>query len=299
MSGQNCLSVSEACPVSASIYGYYPSLGASAFFCAFFGLAFITNLILGIRYKTWTFMIALCLGCFAEAIGYVGRILLHSNPFGSTGFEIQICCLIIAPAFLSAAIYLTLKHITLCFGPELNRFPARYYTWAFISADIFSLVLQGCGGGIAATANTGSSMLNVGTNLMLSGIVLQVITLLIFGVLSIDFAVRLSKSTKPFTIEAADIRNNISFKLFIAGLALAFVTVFTRCVYRIAEMAGGWSNPIMQNQTEFIVLDSVMVMIATLALTVFHPGYCFPRLSNSFSSVEERTEKTLSEESLA
>jgi RTA1 like protein len=294
----NCTTISPACPVSSSIYGYYPSLGANAFFCAFFGVALLANLLLGIRYKTWTFMIALSLGCLTEAIGYVGRILLHSNPFSNAGFEIQICCLIMAPAFVSAAIYLTLKHITLCFGPKLNRFSARYYTWVFITADIFSLALQGCGGGIAATAN-GGSLLNVGTGLMMAGIVLQVVTLLVFGAFSVDFALRLSRSTKPFSLEAADMKNNLCFKLFLGGLTLAFITVFTRCVYRIAEMAGGWRNPIMQNETEFIALDSVMVMVATAALTVFHPGYCFPRLSNSFNKTREMTEKSVSEDSLA
>ena len=299
MSGQNCLSITPDCPVSASIYGYYPNLGANAFFCAFFGVALVANLVLGVRYKTWTFMIALSLGCLAESIGYVGRILMHANPFSNPGFEMQICCLILAPAFISAAIYLTLKHITLCFGPELNRFPARYYTWAFISADILALVLQSCGGAIAATAN-GGNLLNIGTDLMLTGIVWQVVTLVIFAAVAADFGFRLSKSTKPFSIEAADIKNKRSFKLFLAGLALAFLTVFTRCVYRIAEMAGGWSNPIMQNETEFLVLDNAMVLIATAALTIFHPGYCFPRLSNTFNrSKAETAEKTVSEEDLA
>lgn len=292
---QNCTSVSLACPVDQTIYGYYPSLGPNAFFCGFFGVALAANLVLGYRYKTWTFLIALSLGCFAECIGYVGRILLHSNAWSNTGFEIQICCLIIAPAFMSAAIYLTLKHITLCFGPHLNRFPAKYYTWAFVSADIFSLILQGAGGGIAASATNGSNMVNVGADLMIAGIVLQVITLLVFGTLSVDFGLRLRKDTRPLSLEAAEIMKKRSFRLFMVCLVLAFVTVFTRCVYRIAEMAGGWSNPIMQNQTDFIVLDSVMITVATLALTVAHPGYCFPRLSNSFSKSESRDEKTVSE----
>jgi hypothetical protein len=111
-----CTTVFPACPVSSSIYGYYPSLGANTFFCAFFGVALLADLLFGIRYKTWTFMIALSLGCLTEAIGYMGRILLHSDPFSNAGFEIQIFCLIMAPAFVSAALYLTLKHITLCFG---------------------------------------------------------------------------------------------------------------------------------------------------------------------------------------
>jgi hypothetical protein len=46
----------------------------------------------------------------------------------------------------------------------------------------------------------------------------------------------------------------------------------------------------MKNETEFIALDSVMVMVATAALTIFHPEYCFPRLSNSFSKTGEMTE---------
>ena len=35
-------------------------------------------------------------------IGYVGRILLHNNVWDNTGFDMQICCLIIAPVSLSA-----------------------------------------------------------------------------------------------------------------------------------------------------------------------------------------------------
>jgi hypothetical protein len=124
-----------------------------------------------------------------------------------------------APAFVSAAIYLTLKHITLCFGPELKHFPARYYTWVFITTDIFSLVLQVCGGGIVATASSGS-LLSVGTGLMMAGIVLQVVTLLVFGAISVDFALWLSRSTKPFSLEAVDMKNNLCFKLFLGRFGI-------------------------------------------------------------------------------
>jgi hypothetical protein len=52
-----CTSVTPDCPVEATIYGYAPNLGANAFFLAFFALGFILNLGLGIRYKTWTYMV--------------------------------------------------------------------------------------------------------------------------------------------------------------------------------------------------------------------------------------------------
>lgn len=102
-----CLNVSPECPVEATIYGYYPNLGANAFFVAFFALCFFIQTGLGLRYKTWTYLVAMFFGCFAEALGHAGRIMLNDNPWSGNGFQIQICCLIIAPAFITAGIYLT------------------------------------------------------------------------------------------------------------------------------------------------------------------------------------------------
>ncbi|KAK5124992.1 hypothetical protein LTR85_001182 [Meristemomyces frigidus] len=44
-------------------------------------------------------------------------------------------------------------------------------------------------------------------------------------------------------------------------------------------MAGGWGGTLMQNQTEFMVLDGTMVAIAAILLTVSHPGIFFPAMS--------------------
>lgn len=200
---------------------------------------------------------------------------MHNNPWSSVGFEIQICCLIIAPAFMAAGIYLTLKHIVIELGADTSRLRPKFYTWIFIGCDILSLVLQGAGGGLAASAGPGSSGQKIGTDLMIAGIVWQVITLLGFGTLVLDYTVR---TRGRLTAGGASLLSTRRFKLFIAGLFIAYITIFTRCVYRIAELGPGWRNKIMQNETEFIVLDSVMVAIATVFLTIFHPGYMYASL---------------------
>ncbi|KAK4695116.1 hypothetical protein P7C71_g2571, partial [Lecanoromycetidae sp. Uapishka_2] len=273
---ENCTAISPLCPVDQTTYGYYPSLGANAFFCAIFAICCIANVVQGIKFKTWTYMIALGLGSLTEAIGYIGRIIMHGNPWSSTGFEIQICCLILAPAFVAAGIYLTLKHCVIELGPSFSRLRPNYYTWIFISCDILSLVLQGVGGGIAASGKPGSSSTKVGTDLMITGVVWQVCTLLGFGSLVADYVFRCSKNT--LAPSGYRLLGTLRFKLFISGLVLAYFTVFTRCVYRIAELSPGWGNPIMQNEAEFIVLDGVMVTVATICLTVFHPGTCFKEM---------------------
>ena len=35
----------------------------------------------------------------------------------------------------------------------------------------------------------------------------------------------------------------------------------------------------MRNEVEFIVLEGGMIVTAVTALTIFHPGYCFPILA--------------------
>ena len=104
---ENCTDISPVCPLDQTIYGYYPNVGANAFFAAIFGICLIANSYLGIRYRTWTYLIALWFGCLGEIVGFIGRIILLSNPWSATGFEMQICCLIISPAFFAAGVYLT------------------------------------------------------------------------------------------------------------------------------------------------------------------------------------------------
>lgn len=82
---------------------------------------------------------------------------------------------IFAPAFLAAGIYLTLKHVVIQFGQEWSRLRPSWYTYLFIAADLLSLVMQSAGGALAATADPGESLQDVGTNIMIAGIIWQVV----------------------------------------------------------------------------------------------------------------------------
>ena len=290
-STKNCSYVDDYCPVEFTIYGYAPSLSANLVFCAIFGLCCLINLVQGIRYKTWTFWIALTVGALTEVIGYAGRIMMHFNAWSGTGFKTQICCLIIAPAFIAAGIYLMLKHIVMEFGPQYSVLRPQLYTWIFILGDLLSLILQGAGGGIAATADAGSSLSNTGNSMMLAGIVWQVMTLMVFGLLVGLYVSRVYKHRSSLPQSAYQLLATLRFKMFAGAIALAYITIFTRCVFRIAEMANGWRNSIMQDENTFIVLDGVMIAIATIALTICHPGYCFPEMRIHRIAHSENEEK--------
>lgn len=70
-----CMYVNASCPVEATIYGYYPNMAGNVFFAVVFGICMIAQFALGWYYKTWTFMIALTLGCLSEVIGELILVL--------------------------------------------------------------------------------------------------------------------------------------------------------------------------------------------------------------------------------
>lgn len=83
------------------------------------------------------------------------------------------------------------------------------------------------------------------------------VTLLIFGVLAGEIAYRVDRHAKDGLLPDETLRAMRGIKGAAVAIAIAYVTILIRCVYRIAETAGGWRNPIMQNQWLFVALDSV------------------------------------------
>lgn len=297
-----CTAVTPDCPVGATLYGYYPNIGVNTFFAALFGIILVAQIVIGSWTRTWTFMLAVGIGVFGEMVGYIGRIIMHKNPWSESGFETQICCLVLAPSFLAAGIYLTLKHMVIYCGPEHSRLKAKWYPWIFIGSDLASIIVQAIGGGVAASADHGAKkqLLEAGDALIIAGIALQSVTMLVCGGLVLDFFIRRRKArthnkseTEGATsMDASTLTNDVHtesplrFRIFCWSIGFAFLTILIRCIYRIPEMAGGWGNPRMRDEPTFLVLDGMMVALASIAFTVAHPGIMFaPMRKNKRSRV--------------
>ncbi|KAJ5606625.1 hypothetical protein N7510_009406 [Penicillium lagena] len=286
----DCFQVSPECPVEATTYGYYPNLGANIFFTVFFGLVGVCQVGLGLYFRTWTFSTALCIGALMEMAGYVGRILMNGNPWWESAFELQIVCLVLAPTFIAAGIYLTLKHIILRLGPEHSSLKPRLFTWIFIGCDIGSLILQAAGGGVAASAGkTNQKMLQAGDDIIITGIAFQVVTMSVCGLLALHFFWNVFHRGDGLAGEKDLENSGVStsqrrLPFIIGAMILAYFTVLIRCIYRIPEMAGGWGNPLMQRENEFLVLDGMMIAIATLSFTIFHPGFYLPSMRTGYKN---------------
>ncbi|KPM42163.1 hypothetical protein AK830_g4430 [Neonectria ditissima] len=278
----------ETCPLSCAQVDYLPTLAGNAVYAAVFGLLLLTQLGLGIKYKTWGFMVGMVCGLVLEVVGYAGRIMMHDNPFDFNNFIVYLVPLTIAPAFLAGALYLCLSRIIIVYGQQISRFSPRTYAITFMASDFVSLVLQGAGGGLAATADDSSGS-ETGRAIMVAGLVFQVVSLLIFMGLCLEFVFRLRKTSESAKDERfVELRGTNKFLWFQYALGAAVVLIFIRSVYRVAELQQGFNGPIANDEVSFMILEGPMIFLAVLAMTVLHPGIAFgDKLSNATWSVKQ------------
>ncbi|KAJ8097170.1 RTA1 like protein-domain-containing protein [Lipomyces tetrasporus] len=266
----------ETCPLEQGLLNYLPNVGANAFFAAWFGVLLILQIFHVAKYRTWGYFVAMFSGLLLEILGYVGRIQMHSNPFTMSSYLLYLVCLTIAPAFFGAAVYLCLSRIIVVYGESISRFKPRTYTLAFIGCDFLSLVLQGAGGGLASTAANSDSSTETGRNIMMGGLAFQVVATLMFMVASADFWWRVRRAGPDARDPSHEtLRRSLKFRLFLWGLAVAVTCIFTRSVFRVAELSEGFDGKLANQEVTFMILEGAMMFISCTALTFLHPGYCF------------------------
>jgi hypothetical protein len=161
----------DTCCLEQGQVTYLPTIPGNGVYLGAFIVVAVLQIFFGFRYKAKGFMIGITLGCIGEAVGYGGRIWMVSysasdyilrspfqgyNIFEFNAFLINLVPLTIAPAFITASIYLCLSRIVTLYDPTISvsRFKPLTYSYVFVTADLVSLILQAAGGAIAAMGDT-------------------------------------------------------------------------------------------------------------------------------------------------
>ncbi|KAI1207026.1 RTA1-domain-containing protein [Annulohypoxylon truncatum] len=241
-------------------YGYRPSLAAGIVFCALFGFAFSGHFLQTIRLRRWTSGL-LAIGALTELIGWIGRTWSAECPYNRNAFLIQITTLIIGPVFFTAALYVLLGMFIGALGREYSILSARMYTIVFVTCDTISLVIQAVGGAMASMASSNGDDPKLGTNIMVAGVLFQLLAMIIFTLFTLDFLQRSSKFGIPQEY------NKIVIALFISLAA-----IFARSIFRTVELIEGWTGYLMMHETYFIALDGALMVLAVVIFLPFDPA---------------------------
>jgi len=236
-----------------------------------------------------------CLAGCLEVLGWSARLWSSINSTRMGPFEIQITATIVAPTPLLAANFVLLGRIIRTLGPSYSRLSPKWYTIIFFTCDFVSLIVQGAGGGLAATAAGNNTNPAPGGHVMLGGIVFQMLTISVYVICATEFLVRYFKN-KPIHEKSpgsSNERGNLTrgLKVMIAAMIFNTTCLFIRAVYRTIELSDGWEGRIISTQLYFNVLDAAMIILAIFTLNFCHPGFLLvtPRDSAPVSESDEKT----------
>ncbi|KAK9449979.1 RTA1 like protein-domain-containing protein [Limtongia smithiae] len=278
-------------------YGYMPRASANLAALVLFCIAWAAHTGLFIFFRQYWFGACMFITCGLETAGYVGRYLSTSVYNVLNDYLVQIICLTLGPAFFMAGIYYLLGQCVIIWGVQFSRFKPWTYSRIFIFGDLVSIVLQGAGGGMAATAVQNNQSTTSGTNIMIGGLAVQVVTTAVFAMVCLDYVLRLRRAqnaamsaSEPQYIPGAEqsdvqydmmrgpaeyehIRQSKKTYYFLFMIVLSVVFVYVRSVYRVVELAAGWSGYLMNEEGYFLVLDTLMVFLATWITWTCYPAF--------------------------
>ncbi|KAL2014299.1 hypothetical protein VTN00DRAFT_1824 [Thermoascus crustaceus] len=272
-------------------YGYKPSVAAGIIFCALFGLSMIAHTVQLVWKRNW-WCVVFSIGCLVEVLGWAGRTWSSQCPYMSTAFLMQISTLIIAPTFFTAGIYVLLGRFIKILGRDSSFLSPALYLWIFCTCDIISLVVQAIGGGMASSESNNGDDTAPGTNVMVAGIIFQLVSITVFMVCAADFVRR--------TMRRGLLQNNAlkgTMVPLLYAMVFSVVCIYIRSIYRTIELLQGWDGYLITTERFFIALDGVMMVLAVAIFNFIHPGWFMPsaEATTSFKNPVPKTRAADSE----
>ncbi|GAA6039677.1 hypothetical protein JCM8097_001343 [Rhodosporidiobolus ruineniae] len=250
--------------ITGSSYGYIPSSGFAIFALVAFGLSTAVHLYQLYRSRRWTYIAAI-LGAVLQMAGWGMRYSGSSIENILNGYVGQLAVLTIAPTFFSAVIYALFSTLAASEDPSLLfGMGPKGYMITFIVIDFTTLVIQAAGGGLAATTDIRSTF-DAGCNVMLAGIILQLITTLVFMTAFGIYYHRL-RQTKG---DALSLREG-SGRIFWGTVVMAVFIVLRGC-YRTAELSEGLFGAIAKDEGALIGCDAIPMIFVAFLLNATHP----------------------------
>lgn len=182
---------SSASDDDLDLYFYSPSTALAIVFSILYLLLtlthgyinFISTRHVPLKHK---YTIPLSIAALISTAGWSIRIASIHNLSSIPLYAVSASYIVISPIFVCATLYLLLTRLIRASLPEENR-AQRFFgispKWlgrVFITSDVFSFLTQCSGSGIASSGNWEGDLKNVGTNVLLVGLALQLATFTTF-----------------------------------------------------------------------------------------------------------------------
>ncbi|KAJ2338324.1 hypothetical protein IWW50_006528 [Coemansia erecta] len=224
-----------------------------------------------VRFKSQRWVGILPGTAFAEALGYVFRTLcVYNTTF--TMYVLMTLFLLVPVNALALANYKAVGKIMRNSNATPRRFwlkPA-FVNWFYFASDLFSIAMQGAGGGMLVNANTK----NVGRALVMIGLIVQLFFFACY------LATTIYVWRRPvYTVDLGvnDTSHAQAKNRVMRCVTITTVILYLRSIYRIAEFADGYGGKIYSCEWAFYVFDTILIFLAFVVYIVLFVGKNFTR----------------------
>ncbi|XP_014560824.1 hypothetical protein COCVIDRAFT_88395 [Bipolaris victoriae FI3] len=253
--------------IDFKLYRYNPSMAAAVIFTILFLLISGLHLYQMFRTRTWI-LIPFVIGGFFQFAGYIARTMSAAeSPNWTVGaYSASTILLLVAPALYAASVYMMLGRIILVTdGEHRSIIPKRWLTKIFVVGDVISFLMQGAGGGIMASGTI--SALHTGENIIIGGLVVQILFFGCFMVTSVLWHTRMAKNPTTRILSGS-----IPWEMQLYSLYAASMLILVRSVFRLIEYAQGNNGYLISHEVFLYIFDSTLMWITMAILAWIHPS---------------------------
>ena len=127
-------------------------------------------------------------------------------------------------------------------------------------------------------ASGDASKSDLGSNIVLIGLIIQLIFFFFFIFLTWVFHVR----TRDWEVESQE----GDWRRLLKALEISSVLIFIRSMYRVIEYAQGFTGYLITHEVYLYVLDALMMLLVQLLFNLVHPGPVFNPLEQDTKDIE-------------
>ncbi|EYE94952.1 RTA1 domain-containing protein [Aspergillus ruber CBS 135680] len=247
-------------------YEYDPSMAAAVIFIILYIVVTFLHTYNLFQTRTW-FFIPLVLGGYFELVGYIGRAMsAHETPNWTLGpYVMQSTLLLVAPALFAASIYMELGRIIhLVKGQKFALIRVNWMTKIFVAGDVLSFLMQASGLGAGIMVKGSQS---TGNNIIIGGLIVQIIFFGFFVICSIVFQVRII--SHPTTESVADC---VPWKKHLYALYATSILILIRSIFRVAEYVQGSDGYLLSTEVFIYIFDATLMFLVMVVFIIIHPS---------------------------
>ncbi|KFY77917.1 hypothetical protein V499_02819 [Pseudogymnoascus sp. VKM F-103] len=254
-----------------SRWPYSPSLAGGAIMTGIFAILTLLHTVRLFRTRTW-FCIPFIVGGIFETIGYGARAASNSNRESLPLYIMQALLILLAPILFAASVYMILGRLIRATGAESYAIiRATRITKIFVGGDILCFLVQAMGAGMLSGADSKKGK-DRGQNVILGGLILQIIIFLLFLLVAIIFHKRLRNRPTGKTLDAS-----ITWERMLSQLYIVSVLITIRNLFRVIEYAAGEDGYLLQNEWPIYVFDALLMATVLAVCNFWYVGTMRPR----------------------